>query len=86
MLNADKVAPLLFVINPKFTTRPGRGAPEPSVTVAVRMLSCPAATEDEVAVNTIFNPADAVDVAVLVIMTSAEELYPPLLTLAWTVS
>jgi hypothetical protein len=86
-LITDKAgAPLLFVTIEKFTVRPWTATPEPSVTAAVRMLCCPAASEDGLAVNTIFNPADVADVAVLVIITSAAELYPPLLTLAWTVS
>jgi hypothetical protein len=73
-LGADKVAPLILFNVVKFTVRPRTAVPEPFVTVAVRMLFCPDAREDGVAVNDILNPADVVFAAVLVITTAADEL------------
>jgi hypothetical protein len=85
-LGADKVAPLILFNVVKFTVRPRTAVPEPFVTVAVRMLFCPDAREDGVAVNVIFNPADVVFAAVLVMTTAPEELKPPLFTLALMIS
>jgi hypothetical protein len=73
-LTADKVAPLGVFNGVKCTVRPRTAVPEPFVTVAVRMLFCPDAREDGVAVNVIFNPADVVFGAVLLIITAPDEL------------
>jgi hypothetical protein len=75
-LIADKVDPMELGVgtNAKFTIRSLTATPKPFVTVAVRMLFCPVAKEDGVATNTIFNPADVVFGAVLVMTTAPEEL------------
>jgi predicted permease len=76
------VAPLLLLRSKNVTTCPLAGLPDPFVTVAVMMELCPAAREVAAEVKVMRCPVEAVEVDILVIMTTP--VAP--VTLAWIVS
>jgi hypothetical protein len=79
-----RVAPLLFSRSVNVKACPLAGLPEPSVTVAVTMVLWPAERDVEAAVKLIRNPVPAVELDILVMMTTAVDPVTLACILSWT--